>query len=75
MKLDKEIRTNGEEYKFGKNTCTRPKNVDGFHKHTKTLDAVPRKQISQGFRKIGIKTKLRNYIKIIYEATRNYVIG
>jgi len=45
----------------------------GFVDILKAFDSVPRKQIWQSLRKRGIKTKLRNNIKAIYEVTRNYV--
>ena len=39
----------------------------------KAFDGVPRKQIWQSLIKRGIKKKLKNNIKVIYEVTRNYV--
>ena len=42
----------------------------GFVDILKPFDSVPRKQIWQSLKKRGIKTKLRNNIKAIYEVTR-----
>ena len=39
----------------------------------KPFASIPRKQIWQALAKRGIKKKLRNNIKAIYEVTRNYV--
>ena len=38
----------------------------------KLFGSVPRKQIWQNLRKGGVKKKLRNNIKAVYEVTRNY---
>ena len=46
--------------------------IHGFRTHT--FDGVPRKQIWQSLIKRGIKKKLKNNIKAIYEVTRNYVM-
>jgi len=45
----------------------------GFVDIMKAFDSVSRKQILHSLRKGGIKTRLRNNIKDIYEVTRNYV--
>ena len=44
----------------------------GFVIILKAFDSVARKQIWQSLMKRGIKTKLRNKIRAIYEVTRNY---
>ena len=45
----------------------------GFVDILKAFDSVPRKLIWQSLRERGIKNKLRNNIKAIYERTTNYV--